>query len=176
MPNQAITPPPYPPQGYLPQQPPNKKHTFRNIILIILGLFMLGFVGCAVLIGSAVNEVDKSIKSSEKKDAAPGGPDNPMVITEGKAFEVSGFNYQAGWKVRTDVLGSAEIVGLKVENNRNEKDSALVEIKFMNGSEVLALIDCTTEPIAVGQTTTLNCIGMDDLPKKYSAITINDSF
>jgi len=167
----------YPPQGYPQQQePPKKKHTLRNVLLVLLALFVLSFAGCMALIGTAVNEADKAVKASEKKDAEPGGPNNPLKISEGKAFEVSGFNYQSGWSVRKDVLGDLEIVGLKVENNRDKKDSALVEIKFMKGSEVLALADCSTEPIAVGQTTKLTCVSADGEPSKYDAITINDSF
>ena len=61
-------------------------------------------------------------------------------------------------------------------NNRDDKDSALVEIKFWSGDEVLALADCTTEPIAVGTTTTLNCVSTDSIPKNYDRVTINDTF
>lgn len=46
----------------------------------------------------------------------------------------------------------------------------------MRGSEVVALADCTTEPVNVGQTTTLGCISADDFTDDYDAITINDSF
>lgn len=165
--------PPYPSQGYAPQQPPKKKHTLRNVILIITGLIVLTFVGCSVLLGAAVNEVDKSIKESENE---AGGTNNPITIEEGKAFSVRGFDYDAGWKIKKDEFGTFEIVKLKVANNREDKDSALVEIKFMKGSEVLALVDCTTEPIAVGQKTTLNCLSADELPSDYSKITVNDTF
>lgn len=106
----------------------------------------------------------------------PGGPDNPLKITEGKGFEVSGFNYSDGWKLTDDGLGGVGVEGLKVTNNRDKKDSALVEIKFMKGSEVLGLADCSTEPVAVGQTTTLSCTSTDGSPKGYGEITINDTF
>ncbi len=46
----------------------------------------------------------------------------------------------------------------------------------MNGSEVVALVDCTTEQIPVGQTTSLNCFSADDFPATYDRITINDTF
>lgn len=160
--------------GYAPQ--PKKSHTLRNVILIVCVLIVLSFVGCVALIGGAANEVGKSIGFSQAKDSEPGGPDNPLKITEGKTFDVSGFSYAAGWKLSDDELGSVDIKGLKVTNNRDKKDSAFVEIKFMNGNEVLALSNCATEPIAVGQKTTLSCLSGDDLPKKYDAITINDSF
>lgn len=155
--------------------PPKKSHTLRNVLLIILALIVLSFVGCAALLG-AVNGADPSVKASAAQDKAPGGPDNSLKINEGKAFAVSGFNYSAGWKLVDDGLGGTGIEGLKVTNNRDKKDSAMVEIKFMKGSEVLGLSDCTTEPIAIGQTTTLSCISTAKSPKGYDAITINDAF
>jgi hypothetical protein len=168
---------PPPGSGYPPQQqPPKKSHTLRNVLLVVLGLIILGFVGCSVLVGTAVNEVDKSVKASEAKDAEPGGPDNPLEIKVGEAFEVSDFKYAAGWSVGSDGLGDLAIKNLKVENNRDDKDSALVEIKFLKGDEVLASADCTTSPITPGQTVTVDCLSADKLPKQYDKITINDSF
>lgn len=164
-------------QSSPPQATPvKKKHTFRNVMLGLIAVSVLFIGGCLALVGGAVNEVGNSIEDAEAQDQEPGGPDNPLTIVEGKAFSVSGFDYGAGWKIGDDGLGSVDIKGLKVTNNRDDKDSALVEIKFMDGTEVLALTDCTTEPVAVGQTTTLSCISADDLPKAYDRITINDSF
>lgn len=167
--------PQQPPAGYYPP-PVKKSHTLRNVLLVITGLFVLTIGGCLAVVGVAANEVSKSVDKSIAKDNEPGGPNSPMPIQEGKAFEVSGFEYQAGWTVRKDVLGMVDIKGLKVANNRDSKDSALIEIKFMSGTEVLALSDCTTEPITVGTTVTLSCFSADKLPAKYDTITINDSF
>lgn len=158
---------------------PKKKKTLRNVLIIVAVLFVLMIGGCMALIGGAANEVgkeiDKSIKESERKDALPGGPNNPLTIVEGKAFEVQGFKYAPGWKVANS-LDSPEITGLKVTNERKKSDSALVEIKFWKGTEVLALVDCTTEPIDVGTTVTLGCLSGDPMPAGYDKITINDSF
>lgn len=156
--------------------PPKKSHTFRNVMLGFIAALVLLVGGCMALIGSAANEVDKSIKAEEAKDAEPGGPDNPLTIEPGKKFSVLGFDYAAGWKVGTDEIGDAEVTGLKVTNNRDEKDGAIVEIKFMKGNEVVALVDCTTEQIAVGQTTSVDCLSADELPEDYDRITINDTF
>lgn len=156
--------------------PAKKSHTVRNVLLILIAVFVLFVGGCLALVGGAANEVSKSIDKEVAKDSEPGGPDNPLTIEEGKKFSVSGFDYAAGWKISDDGLGSVDVKGLKVTNNRESKDSALVEIKLMQGSEVLALADCTTEPVAVGQTTTLSCLSGDDLPTSYDRITINDSF
>lgn len=49
--------PQQPPGQYGP--PPKKKHTVRNVILVLLGLGVLGLAGCMALIVGAGNEVDK---------------------------------------------------------------------------------------------------------------------
>ncbi|MEO7269231.1 MAG: hypothetical protein ABIW49_08515 [Knoellia sp.] len=51
-----------------------------------------------------------------------------------------------------------------------------MQIKFMQGSEVLATIDCSSDQILPGQTATLNCFGTELKPKGYDRITINDTF
>lgn len=159
-----------------PNAPARKSNTLRNILLVILGVSILGCGGCFAVTGLFVNEVDNAIEKAEEEDKEPGGPDNPMTIEPGKAFEVNGFEYKPGWKIGAGPIGAVDITGLKVENARDDKDSALVEIKVWQGKEVLALADCTTEPIAVGTVTTLSCLSGDDMPKKYDRITINDTF
>ena len=162
--------------GPVATAPVKKEHTVRNVLLILVAVFVLFVGGCLALVGGAANEVGKSIDEAEAKDQEPGGPDNPLTIVEGEAFTVSGFSYSAGWTVDANEFGGFDVKKLKVTNNRDDKDGALVEIKFMNGSEVLALANCTTEQIPVGQTTTLSCGSTDDLPKTYDRITINDTF
>ena len=158
------------PQQYVPQK---KKHTVRNVFIVIGVLMVLLVGGCIALLGSAANEVDKSIKRGETE---VGGTNNPLTIKPGKAFEVRGFAYKAGWKLGNDDLGSMAITGLKVTNGRDDRDSALVEIKVWKGDEVVALADCTTEPILPKTTTKLNCISADKVPEKYTRVTISDSF
>lgn len=162
-----------PPPEYPAAPPAKKSHTLRNVLLVIAGIMVLGIGGCTVATVAFVNEVDKAI---EESDNEVGGPNNPMEIAEGEAFEVRGFEYAAGWTVGKDMVGDVDIKGLKVTNNRDRSDSALVEIKFWTGTEVLALADCTTEPIDVGTTVTLSCFSADDLPKSYDRITISDTF
>lgn len=173
-PQQGYPPQPgYPP--YHPQQPVQKSHTLRNVLLVV-GLLLLLFVGgCIALVATAAHEVGKAIDEEVANDARPGGPDNPMTIEPGEAFEVSGFEYQAGWAVGQD-FGLIDIRGLKVENNRDDRDSALVEIKFWSGSEVLAVSNCSSQPIAPGTTAGVDCFSGDALPQDYDKITINDLF
>lgn len=159
--------------GWTPTQPPKKKRTFLKVFLALCAFGIVSVIALVALIGSAANEVSESIEADANK---PGGTDNPMAITEGKPFEVDGFKYAAGWKIAGDGLGDVTVNGLKVTNDRDSRDSALVEIKLWQGTEVKALVDCTTEPIAVGTTVTLSCFSTDPMPKHYDEITINDSF
>lgn len=157
-------------------QPPQKKsHVGRNIAIAAVLLLVLFVGGCLAVVVAGGNAVNDAVNDSIAEDSEPGGPDNPLEITEGEAFEVADFKYAAGWTV-TKEFGLVGVEGLKVTNERDDKDSALVEIKFWKGSEVLALVDCTTEPIAVDTTTRLNCGSGDDYPKGYDRITINDTF
>lgn len=164
---------PQPPQGPYPYPPPKKKHTVRNVFLGVLLAGVVLFGGCAVIAGIALNDAADEIEANDQR---PGGADNPLTIQEGKPFEVDGFNYQAGWELRRDALGSVTVKGLKVTNNRDERDSALVEVKLWDGKEVLALADCTTEPIQPETTVRLTCTSTDRLPRQYDRITINDTF
>lgn len=163
-----------PSAGWQQQQPaPKKKHTARNVFIVIGVVLVLMVGGCVALLGSAANEVDKAVTRGETEE---GGTNNPKTIKAGKAFEVRGFQYAAGWKVTDDGIGDVQISGLKVTNKRAKRDSAVVEIKFWKGSEVLALVDCSTEPILADTTTKLTCTSSDPKPKKYDKITISDSF
>lgn len=166
-------PPPMPQYQAAPQAKPKKSHTFRNVVLGIVVGSIVVVGGCIALIGGAANEVDKELKKDANK---PGGTDNPLTIVEGKAFEVDGFNYAGGWRIVKDQFGGFDIKNLKVTNNRDDRDSALIEVKFWKGTEVLESVDCTTDPIQVGATVTLTCLATGDLPKGYDKITVNDTF
>lgn len=165
------------PQGYQGQPPVAEKSNATKIVLIVIGVLILLFVGgclaVGALVGGAFNEVVETI---EEENSRPGGPENPLEITEGESFEVSGFEYDAGWTVVEDFVGDADVEGLKVTNNREDADNAFVEIKLWSGNEVLATVDCITDQIAVGTKVPVSCTSFDDLPGSYDRITINDTF
>lgn len=170
-------PPPYPDRGqpgaYPYPPPPKKSHTVRNVLLGIGLVMVLMIGGCIALIGGAANEIDKAITEGETES---GSRANPVTIRSGEAFEVRGFDYAAGWTLGTDGLGDLVVKKLKVTNNRDDSDSAFIEIKLWRGSEVLASVDCSTDPIEVGTTVSLSCTSIDAKPKSYDKITVNDSF
>lgn len=169
-------PPAQPPYG---QAPPKPRRKLRNALLIAIALCVLFIAGCTALVGLAAKDigesVDKSMESMED-DELPGGPENPMTIVPGKAFEVRGFNYAAGWSVGPDTEGAINVTKLRLTNNREERDGAFVEIKLWRGTEVVAATDCTTDRIDPGATVTVSCLSADDMPQKYNKVTINDGF
>lgn len=152
---------------------PKKKHTALWVILGIIVAIVVLVGGCLAIVAGGVNEAVNTIEEDANK---PGGTSNPLPVVEGEAFEVDGFDYAAGWEIGSDVMGYAEITNLRVTNNRDRRDSAFVAIKFWSGTEVLANVDCSTEPINIGTTVTLGCFSADALPAGYDKVTINDTF
>ena len=185
-------------QPAYPPAPPVKQPNWflrHKILTGLLGLVVLGLIAGALGGGgdtptTATSEPTTAASpaaggASSAPAAAPAAPKvdpddvgneaNPVTIVEGKAFDIRKFAYAAGWKITSNDFGM-EVENLKVTNNRDDRDGAIVEIKFMKGSEVLASIDCTSDQIIPGQTVTLSCLSGDKKPKGYDRITINDMF
>jgi len=178
--------PPAPPVGYpaapgapyagqvQQQQAPN--HTTRNVLIVIAVLFVLLLGGCLAVAGVFVSSVDDAIEETTANDREPGGPDNPVTIEVGQAFEVAGFEYAEGWTVTSTSFDTLQVENFRVTNNRTEADDAFVELTFLQGTEALATADCIEVSIPVGQTVTLDCVSGDPLPAAYDRVTVNDAF
>jgi hypothetical protein len=162
------------PQPYV-TQPVQQSHTARNILIVLGVLFLLFVGGCVALVAVVGNEVNDAVN-----DDTLGGPNNPLTITEGQAFEVNGFEYADGWDIVTDpVGGTVGVENLKVTNNRGKADRLFTEIKLLNANEVVATIHCDgggIDKIAEGTTITVNCYSSDSPPVAYDKVTINDAF
>ena len=81
------------PQPYL-TQPVEKSHTARNILIVFAVLFLVFVGGCIAVVAVVGGKVNDAVN-----DDSVGGPNNPLTITEGKAFEVNGFEYADGWTI-----------------------------------------------------------------------------
>ena len=178
-----------------PPAPPVKEQSWfarHKILTGILGLVVVGGLAGALGGGgdtpSAASTEPATASTPAAASAAPEAPaapkvdpddvgneTNPVIIVEGKAFDVRKFSYAAGWKVTSSDFGM-ELKNLKVTNNRGDRDGAFVQIKYMKGSEVLATIDCNSDQILPGQTVTLSCFGTESKPAGFDRITINDTF
>lgn len=183
-------------QPAYPPAPPVKQPNWflrHKILTGILGLVVVGIMASALGGGGDTPSAASTEPTTTNTGAAPvaaapkaaeqpkvdpddiGNEANPVTIVEGKAFDVRKFAYAAGWKVTSSDFGM-ELKNLKVTNNRDDRDGAFVQIKYMKGSEVLATIDCNSDQILPGQTVTLSCFGTESKPTGFDRITINDTF
>ena len=102
-------------------------------------LFLLFVGGCFAVVAIVGNKVNDAVN-----DDTLGGPNNPLTITEGEAFEVDGFEYADGWTIVGEPVSQTwHVDNLKVTNNRGKADRLFVEIKLLNASEIVATHDCT---------------------------------
>lgn len=156
-------------------QPVQQSHTARNILIVFGVLFLLFVGGCIAVVAVVGNEVNDAVN-----DDSLGGPNNPLTITEGQAFEVNGFEYAEGWDVAdASISGLFQIDNLKVTNHRGKADRLLVEINLLNDDEVVATTTCVAgdgiTKIQEDTTVTVECSSGDSLPAAYDQITINDA-
>ena len=160
------------PQPYL-GQPVQKSHTGRNILIVFGVLFLLFVGGCIAVVAVVSNEVNDAVN-----DDSLGGPNNPLAITEGDAFEVNGFEYADGWSIVGEPVSQTwHIENLKVHNNRGKADRLFTEIQLLDGSEIVVTATCVAgnlDKIPDGITVTVDCTSADPLPEVYDKITIND--
>jgi hypothetical protein len=155
--------------------PAKQSHTARNILIVLGVLFVLFVGGCiavVAVVGKKVNDV--------AHDDTVGGPNHPLTITEGKAFEVDGFEYAAGWSIVDESVGQSwSVDDFKVTNNRGKADWLLTEIKLYDGSEVVATATCTAgnvvDKIPKDTTVSVDCTSTSPLPTAYDKITIQDA-
>ena len=159
------------PQPYM-TQPVQKSHTARNILIVFAVIFLILVGGCiagVAVLGNKANDV--------LNDDTLGGPNHPLTITEGQAFEVDGFEYADGWKIVGEPVSQTwHVDNLKLTNHRGKADRLLVEIKLLSGNEVVATATCgDLEKIAEDITITVDCVSGDPLPDAYDKVTIQDA-
>lgn len=169
--------PPYPPQGqqgyYQPGPPPKKKHTVRNVLLVLVLLFILFVAGCIALVGKAANDVSKSIDKSLAND-------KPTTVSMGKAFTHDGYQIKAGWSLgKEKYTGDAIIRGLTVTNTQKSDSSgrtALLTFRFYKGKQNLAEVQCTGKELQKGESGTMDCSSTDKYPTGYDTVKVADMF
>lgn len=158
---------PYPPPGYQLVPPPKKKHTARNVFIVLTVLFVLGVGGCLAFVGAVGNEASKDLGSEQSRNA-------PRDVSVGKAFTIGKHETAAGWKVQNEA-GMFTVVG-KAKNVSDTTSTAFVHFKFLSASgEVLGNVDCNSSDLEPGQTQELNCIP-DGKYQKWAKVTAEATF
>ncbi len=132
-------------------QPVVRKRRKWPIVLGVLGvLFVVGAGGCAAILGSVGNEVDKSVKEQEARNA-------PRPVTVGKAFTIGKHETLEGWAIVNNA-GMFSVTG-KVRNISDSTSTAFVHVKILaSNGEVLGNVQCNSSDLEPGQTQALNCI------------------
>jgi hypothetical protein len=166
--------PPQPPTYTQQQpywQPSKKKHTVRNVLLILCGLAILFIGGCAVLFGAALNEADKALDKETEND-------RPTVVEEGKTFEHDGYSVAGGWSVKPEQFGGATIKGMKVtleDDQGMAGRAAQFTFRLYNGSEVVTEIECSSNEMQEEETSTIDCFSLDSKKVgKWDTIKVSD--
>jgi hypothetical protein len=163
------------PQPYV-GPPIRESHTARNILIVLAVMFLLFVGGCFAVLAVVGHKVNQAVN-----DNSPGGPNNPLAVTEGKAFEVNGFEYADGWTISQDpVDGTMTVDRLVVTNHRGKADRLDVEIELSSANAVVATAFCTVgdalNKIPKDATATVVCTSTDPLPDAYDEVTIQDVF
>ena len=155
-----------PPMAY--PRLPKKKHTVRNVFLVLLVASVLSIGGCMAFLASAGNELAKSVDESTARNA-------PQEVTVGKAFSVGKHQTLAGWTVSSEA-GMFSVAG-KVTNVSDMTSTAFLHFKFVSKTgEVLGNVQCNSSDLEPGQTQALNCVPDGQFSKAYAKVTAEATF
>ncbi len=155
----------------------------KSIAGFVLGvasiiIFFVVTAATVAAVDSAVKDIDKSIKNSEKGGFSE-GTDKPKAVKEGAAFTHDGYAVAAGWSVANDkVLDTVGIEGMTVTNaDHGSVDTPMFNVQFVGkGETILATVSCTGTELQPGQSAKMDCGGLDSFPTGYQEIRLGDLF
>ncbi len=140
------------------------------IVLGVLGtLSLVGIGGCAVLVGSAVDSVDKALDEEVAND-------KPVTVKEGEAFTHDGYKVDKGWTVGQK-YGSPVIKDLTVTNVDHEvvsDDYPLFTVTLWKGKQAAAEVEASGNAIQPGQSTPMDSYSMASKVPAFDTITVKD--
>jgi hypothetical protein len=94
------------------------------------------------------------------------GENAPMGVEVGKAFEWDGFKVSDGWKLSSqDVDRGGETVKqpnltMTVTNDGSKRRSVLLQVAFLQADQLLAAVNCSSDPLDPGQAEDITCKGL----------------
>lgn len=179
-----------------PQHAPRKNRSVRNALLasgggaLVLVIAIAAFGGPGKTPGANLPAPSTVPTAAAKTTPAPSTPptktaepepvkdENKTTVrkvgaefTVGKGATFSGrYTVQAGWVLRQDY--GVPILEGRVKNV-DDKSNALpnLQIKFLNGPDLVMSFTCAANELEPGQTTKLNCFSTDDYTTKWKTIT-----
>jgi hypothetical protein len=152
--------------------PPKQKRTGLRLFLGVIAFGFTALVGMIALLGTAANEVSRSIEAEQATDM-------PFVVAEGKAFEHDGYRVAAGWTITSEKYAGLTITGLKVTNVDHETatdDIPMLTFSLWKGNQNLAEIGASGNALAKGQSTMMDSYSLSETQKvpAYDAIKVKD--
>lgn len=128
-----------PPPQYAPTPRQKKSHTVRNVLLILLGVFVLGFAGCIALVGGAAKSIDNESKRvvAVEYQVAGDAPDvsiNYTTFSGANSGTSTESNAKLPWQQTSQVSGLGKTVILSVSTGNKGGD---VTCRILSGGKVL---------------------------------------
>lgn len=176
--------------------PAKKKHTGLKFAAGF-GAFVVLVGGCAAILSDAdtttgttpTTPPPAATKTSAAPPAVPASPvlrtpapkplpadQSKVTVTVGQEFTVGSgrmlegrYTVLAGWKLASQ-YGVPSLTG-RVRNADDEKASLPnLQVKFVNGSDLVMSFTCTASELEPGQTAKLNCYSSDEFSRGYKTI------
>lgn len=103
----------------------------------------------------------------------PRVPGQPVTVTQGAAFEIGGFSYQAGWNLQV-VYGTLVVNELYATNTRERLYYPRIVLTFEHDSAVVTRTECSAGAIKPGRSVRLMCSPDVKPPVEYDKIVVRD--
>lgn len=103
----------------------------------------------------------------------PWVPGQPVAVTQGAAFEIGGFSYQAGWSLQA-VYGTLVVNDLVATNTRDRLYYPRIVITFEHDSTVVTRTECSSGAIKPRRSVRLICSPNVKPPVEYDRIVVSD--
>jgi hypothetical protein len=112
--------------------------------------------------------------SDDESDGSSGNADDPVVVQEGESFTFGNWEVKEGWKLtKNSFVGYS--ANLTVKNVSDGDDTGFFNIRLLNGSNVVADIQCNTSELGAGESTKANCIADGQAKKSYKTIEVENT-
>lgn len=197
-----VAPPPFRPQ----QAPPQKKHTARNVLLVVGSVFVV-LIGIGIAAGSGdttkpggagQNPATAPVasKATVPQATAPKPSATAKATVPPPAAKVACADQEDRAAPCVVTVGSAFALGKhqvlagwkitdsgfgmtivgKAKNVSDDSSTMFINVKFLRGDEVMANVMCNTGELLTGQIETMNCVPDGTYTKKFDKVTAEAAF
>jgi hypothetical protein len=147
--------PQQPPQ-YQPAPPPKKKHTLRNVFLVIMLLGVLAIGGCVALAGGISNEIDKQANTEHTVVYKVTGTSKAASLTyttDGSTTTEQVASAKLPWTKTLKIKGLIPVYQISAQNGIGQKGTVVCTIevdgkavKTATGTGEASIASCDYSP------------------------------